>query len=321
MYEGAPDYPDPGRWWSIVEKYGATILYTAPTAIRLFMRYGEKWPAKYDLSSLRLLGTVGEPINPEAWIWYYKNIGGGNCQIMDTWWQTETGMIMVSNLPGIDFMKPGSAGLPVPGVRATIYNAGKEEIQTGGGLLAITYPWPAMLRGIWGDPERYKQAYWSRYPGVYYTGDYAVKDEEGYFWMLGRADEVIKVAGHRLGTLEIENAAVAFPAVAEAAAASKPDPVKGESIVVFTILRDREKPSPEMAQALSKHIRDMVGPIATPDRVFFVSRLPKTRSGKIMRRVLRAVAADQAIGDVTTLEDEASVEEVKRAYEELKQQI
>jgi len=324
LYEGAPDFPTLERWWEIIETYGVTILYTSPTAIRMFMQHGPEWPARRDLTSLELLGTVGEPINPEVWLWYYKHIGGERCPIVDTWWQTETGGTMISHAPGIELLplKPGSAGFPLPGIDAAVVDERGEPAPPGEkGLLVIRKPWPGMLLTLYGDPERYKQVYWSRFPGVYYTGDYAVKDEEGYFWLLGRADEVIKVAGHRLGSLEIENAAVSFPPVAEAAAVSKPDPLKGEAIVIFVILKEGEKPSPELEKALANHIRQSVGPIAVPERVFFVNKLPKTRSAKIMRRVLKAVASDVAIGDLTTLEDEASVEEVKRAYEELKQQI
>jgi len=324
LYEGAPDYPTLERWWEIIETYGVTILYTSPTAIRMFMQHGPEWPGRRDLTSLDLLGTVGEPINPEVWLWYYKHIGGERCPIVDTWWQTETGGTMISHAPGIELLplKPGSAGFPLPGIDVAVYNESGEIAAPGEkGLLVIRRPWPGMLLTLYGDPERYRQVYWSRFPGVYHTGDYAVKDEEGYFWLLGRADEVIKVAGHRLGSLEIENAAVSFPAVAEAGAVSRPDPVKGEAIVIFAILREGQEASPELEKAVANHIRQVVGPVATPDRVFFVSKLPKTRSAKIMRRVLRAVASDVPIGDLTTLEDEASVDEVKRAYEELKREI
>lgn len=324
LYEGAPDYPALDRWWEIIETYGVTTFYTSPTAIRMFMQHGEKWPEQHDLSSLQLLGTVGEPINPEAWLWYYKHIGGERCPIVDTWWQTETGGIMISPAPGIELLplKPGSCGFPLPGVDAAVLNEKGEEAAPGErGLLVIRKPWPGMLVTLYGDPERYKETYWNRFPNQYYTGDYAVKDEEGYFWILGRADEVLKVAGHRLGTLEVENAAISFPAVAEAAAASRPDPIKGEAIVIFAILRDGYEGSPELAKQLGQHIRKVVGPVATPEQVFFVEKLPKTRSGKIMRRVLRAVASESPIGDVTTLEDGASVDQVKSAYDELKRQI
>jgi len=321
LYEGAPDYPTLDRWWNIIEKYGVTIFYTSPTAIRMFMRYGEDWLRKHDLSSLELLGSVGESINPEAWLWYYQHIGGERCPIVDTWWQTETGGIMISPTPGIGCvpLKPGSATLPLPGIDAAVVNESGEPVAPEErGLLVIRKPWPGMLLGIYGNPERYKEAYWSRFPGMFYTGDYAVKDRDGYFWILGRADEVLKIAGHRIGTAELEDAAVSHPRIAEAAVVSKPDPVKGESIIVFVIPREGSTPSVSLKKELTDHMRRMVGPIATPDEIYFVSKLPKTRSGKIMRRVLRAVASNLPIGDVTTLEDEASVEEVVRAYQELK---
>ncbi|MGQ9571904.1 MAG: acetate--CoA ligase [Dehalococcoidia bacterium] len=324
MYEGAPNYPDLGRWWEIIQTYRVNVLYTSPTAIRMFMQAGEEWPAKYDLSSLDLLGSVGEPINPEAWLWYFKHIGGERCPIVDTWWQTETGGIMIAQTPGIERppLKPGSASFPLPGIEVDVVNEEGGPVAPGErGLLIIKRPWPGMLMSLYGDPERYQQVYWSRFPGCYYTGDYATRDEEGYYWLLGRADEVIKVAGHRLGTLELENAVVSFPAVAEAAAVSKPDPLKGEAIVIFAILREGHDPSPEMEKEVIGHIRSTVGPIATPERVFFVKKLPKTRSGKIMRRVLRAVASEAAVGDVTTLEDGASVDEVRAAYEALRKEI
>jgi acetyl-CoA synthetase len=324
MYEGAPNFPDLGRWWNIIQTYGINILYTSPTAIRMFMQAGEGSLAKYDLSSLDLLGTVGEPINPEAWLWYFKHVGGERCPIVDTWWQTETGGILISQAPAIELapLKPGSASLPLPGIEPQVVNEKGEPVPPGErGLLVIKKPWPGMLMTLYGDDERYKEVYWSRFPGNYLTGDYSIQDEDGYFWLLGRADEVIKVAGHRLGTLELENAAVAFPPVAEAAAVSKPDPLKGEAIVIFVILRDGHQASPELRKELVAHIRNTVGPIATPESVFFVNKLPKTRSGKIMRRLLKAVATDVAIGDVTTLEDGASIEEVKAAFEELKKEL
>jgi len=321
LYEGAPDYPTIDRWWDIIEKYGVTIFYTSPTAIRMFMGHGEEWPRKHNLSSLELLGSVGEPINPEAWLWYYRHIGGERCPIVDTWWQTETGGIMISPAPGIECvpLKPGSATFPLPGIVADVVDEnGKPVPPEERGSLVLRKPWPGMLLGVHGDPERYKQSYWSRFPGLYYTGDYAVKDREGYFWILGRADEVLKIAGHRIGTAELEDAAVSHPQVAEAAVVSKPHPVKGESIVIFVRLKEEVSPSPSLKEELSKHMRKVVGPIATPDEVYFVTMLPKTRSGKIMRRVLKAVATDATIGDLTTLEDEASVAEVTKAYQELK---
>jgi acetyl-CoA synthetase len=324
MYEGAPNYPDLGRWWDIIQTYRVNILYTSPTAIRMFMQAGEEWLAKYDLSSLELLGSVGEAINPEAWLWYFKHVGGERCPIVDTWWQTETGGILISQAPAIELppLKPGSASFPLPGVDPQVVNEKGEPAAAGErGLLVIRKPWPGMLMTLYKDDERYKDVYWARFPGNYLTGDYAIQDEEGFFWLLGRADEVIKVAGHRLGTLELENAAVSFPAVAEAAAVSKPDPVKGEAIVIFAILREGNDPSPTLEKELTGHIRNTVGPIATPERVFFVKKLPKTRSGKIMRRVLKAVATEVPIGDVTTLEDGASVAEVQEAYEALKKEM
>jgi len=321
MYEGAPDYPTPARWWEIVERYRVTTLYTSPTAVRLFMKYGDEWPEKHDLSSLKVLGSVGEPINPEAWSWYFEHIGGGRCPIVDTWWQTETGGIMVSPAPGIELvpLKPGSATLPLPGIDVDVVDEnGKPVPQGARGYLVIKKPWPGMMLTIYGDPERYKQTYWSRFLGAYFTGDYAIKDPEGYLWILGRADDVLKVAGHRLGAAELESAAVSYPALAEAAVIGKPDPLKGESIVIFAILRQGYEPSEKLTSELKNHMRQVIGPVATPDEIYFVEKLPKTRSGKIMRRVLKAVAADKPPGDLTTLEDEASVEEVRRAYEELK---
>ena len=321
MYEGAPDYPAVDRWWDIVEKYGVSVFYTSPTAVRMFMRYGEEWPQKHDLSSLELLGTAGEVINPEAWLWYYKYIGGERCPIVDTWWQTETGGIMISPTPGIEPipLKPGSATYPLPGVDAVVVDAEGNKIPPGQtGFLIIRKPWPGLLIDIYGDPQRYKQSYWSRFPGSYYTGDFAMRDEEGYFWLLGRADEVLKVAGHRIGTAELEDAAVSHPAVVEAAVAGKPDPVKGEVIVLFVILKEGVAPSSDLRKEIAQHLRRVIGPIAAPEAVYFVESLPKTRSGKIMRRILTAVASGQSLGDLTTLEDETSVEEVKKAYESLK---
>ncbi len=321
LYEGAPDYPTLDRWWDIVEKYGVSIFYTSPTAVRMFMRHGEEWLLKHDLSSLELLGSVGESINPAAWQWYYKYIGGERCPIVDTWWQTETGGIMISPTPGIEPipLKPGSATFPLPGVDAAVVDAEGNEVpprQTG--FLIIRKPWPGLLIDIYGDPQRYKESYWSRFTGSYYTGDFAMRDEDGYFWLLGRADEVLKVAGHRIGTAELEDAAVSHPAVAEAAVAGKPDAVKGEAIALFVTLMKDVSPSSDLREDISQHLRRVIGPVATPDAVYFVDSLPKTRSGKIMRRVLKAVASGQSLGDLTTLEDEASVEEVKKAYEGLR---
>lgn len=319
IYEGAPDYPQVDRWWDIIEKYGVSILYTSPTAVRMFMRHGESWPAKHDLSSLELLGTVGEPINPEAWHWYYTHIGRERCPIVDTWWQTETGGIMISPTPGIDPipLKPGSASLPLPGVDAAVVDSNGNPLPAGEtGLLTIRRPWPGMLSGVYGDPERYA-AYWNKFPGVYYTGDFATRDADGYFWLLGRADEVLKVSGHRIGTAEIEDTVVAHPAVAEAAVAGKPDEVKGEAVVLFAVLREDHDPSPELEKEIGNHVKETIGAVAVPEEIFFVDSVPKTRSGKIMRRILRAVASGEDVGDVTTLENEASVEEVKKAYEKL----
>ncbi len=323
MYEGAPDYPQIDRWWDIVEKYGVTVLYASATAIRMFMAHGEELPRKHNLSSLELLGTVGEPINPEAWLWYYRNIGGERCPIVDTWWQTETGGFMISVAPGIQPLplKPGSAGPPLPGVDSVVVTEEGTPVPPGEkGLLAIRKPWPGMLMNLYGNPELYKKTYWTRFPGLYYSGDYALRDKDGYFWLLGRADEVFKVAGHRIGTAEVESAFVSHPAVAEAAAVAREHPIKGTAIVVFAILREGHSPSADLQSELKQHIRQTIGAIATPEDILFVTKLPKTRSGKIMRRVLAAVAAGKVIGDVTTLEDEASVAEVKQAYEELQRQ-
>src|SRR6267378_2171391 len=320
MYEGAPDYPGPDRWWEIVERYGVTILYTSPTAIRSLMRYGDHLPGSHDLNSLRLLGSVGEPINPAAWQWYSDVIGQGHCPIVDTWWQTETGGIMISPSPrlGLVPLKAGSATLPLPGVEADIVDEKGQTLRPGEkGFLVIKKPWPGMFMTLYKDPERYRQVYWTRFPGLYYPGDYALRDSAGYFWLLGRADEVIKVAGHRLGTREVEDAIVSHPSVAEAAVAGRPDPVKGESIVAFVTLRNVANPSNDLSEELKQHVRMMIGPIATPEVIYFAKLLPKTRSGKIMRRVIKAVAAGGPIGDLSTLEDGASVDEIRQAIEAL----
>ena len=324
VYEGAPDYPKPDRWWEIIEKYKVTIFYTSPTAIRMFMRYGEEWPKKHDLSSLSILGSVGEPINPEAWLWYFKHIGGERCPIVDTWWQTETGSIMISPAPGIELvpLKPGSATFPLPGIDAEVVDENGKPVPPGvRGYLVIKKPWPGMLMTLYKDPERYKQTYWSRFPGMYYTGDYCMKDEDGYFWLLGRADEVLKVSGHRIGTMELESAMVSYSPIAEAAVIGKPHEIKGESIVVFAVLKQGYAYNEKLIDELKRHVRETIGPIATPDEVYFVSKLPKTRSGKIMRRILKAVVSGKPMGDATTLEDETSVEEAKRIYEEFKKII
>jgi acetyl-CoA synthetase len=321
VYEGSPDYPYLDKWWEIIEKYGVTILYTSPTALRMFIRYGEEWIKKHDLTSLQILGTVGEAINPEVWEWYYKHIGNEKCPIVDTWWQTETGGIMISPAPGLELvpLKPGSATLPLPGIDAEVVDDSGNPVGPGTkGYLVIRNPWPGMLMGIYKDPARYKDTYWSRFKGMYYTADYAMKDEEGYFWLLGRADEILKVAGHRIGTAEIESAVVATPFAAEAAVVGAPDPVKGEAIVLFVILKEGYKPEEKIKEEIIENIRVQIGPIATPREIYFVAKLPKTRSGKIMRRILKAIIQNKPIGDITTLEDEASVEEIKIAYEEFK---
>ncbi len=324
IFEGTPDYPAQDRWWSMIEKHGVTILYTTPTAIRMFMKFGEQLVIKHDLSTLRLLGTVGEAINPEAWRWYYRVVGKEKLPIIDTWWQTETGGFMIAPLPGIELvpLKPGSATNPLPSIYADVYDDKGQSASSGvKGFLVIRTPWPGMLETIWKDPERYKQTYFGRWPNIYYTGDYAVKDPDGYFWLLGRADEVLKVAGHRIGTIELESALVSHPAVSEAAVMGKEDALKGEVPVAFVTLRSGFSPSDELRADLVKHIRNTIGPIATPDAIVIVNKLPKTRSGKIMRRLLKAVLAGQTLGDVSTLEDEGSLDEIKATYDELKRQL
>jgi acetyl-CoA synthetase len=317
MYEGAPDWPEKDRFWRIVARHGVTILYTAPTAIRAFMRWGAEWPAKHDLGSLRLLGSVGEPINPEAWIWYHLNIGRSRCPVVDTWWQTETGMIMITPLPGITNLKPGSATRPFPAVSAEIRNNQGERIEVGGGLLALTRPWPAMLRGIYGDPERYRQQYWSRWrDGAYFTGDGAKRDEDGDFWLLGRVDDVLNVAGHRLGTMEVESALVDHPKVAEAAVVGRSHEIKGQAVAAFVTVKEGVTPSAQLAEELKDHVVKKIGAIARPDEILFAGDLPKTRSGKIMRRLLRDIAEGKTLGDTTTLADPAVVARLKSEYEE-----
>jgi len=308
MYEGAPDYPERDRFWAIVEKYGVTILYTAPTAIRTFMKWGPQWPARRDLSSLRLLGTVGEPINPEAWMWYYRHIGGERCPIVDTWWQTETGMILISPLPGLTPLKPGSATLPFPGIDAAVVDEqGRPVPKGGGGYLVIKSPWPAMLRTIYGDDQRYVNQYWSRWEGVYFTGDGAKWDEDGYFWVLGRVDDVINVAGHRIGTMEVESALVDHPLVAEAAVIGRAHEIKGQALAAFVILKEGVRAVPELVNELKEHVAKKIGALARPDDIIFTTDLPKTRSGKIMRRLLRDVAEGRNLGDTTTLADPSVV--------------
>jgi acetyl-CoA synthetase len=317
MYEGAPDWPAKDRFWEIVEQYGVTILYTAPTAIRAFMRWGTDWPARRDLSSLRLLGSVGEPINPEAWMWYHTHIGGSRCPVVDTWWQTETGAIMISPLPGLTRLKPGSATRPLPGIAAEVRTHEGTRVETGGGLLALTRPWPSMLRGIYGDPERFVQQYWSRWKdGAYFTGDGARRDEDGDYWLLGRVDDVLNVAGHRLGTMEVESALVDHPFVAEAAVVGRPHDIKGQAVAAFVTLKEGHKPSPELAEELREHVVRKIGAIARPDEILFAADLPKTRSGKIMRRLLRDIAEGKALGDTTTLADPGVVARLKAEYED-----
>ena len=324
MYEGAPDYPKPDRYWAIVEKHGATILYTTPTALRMYMKYGDAIPNSFDLSSLRLLGTVGEPINPEVWMWYFKTIGKDGCPIVDTWWQTETGGIMLSMCTGIETipMKPGSATFPVPGIDAAIVDENGKPVQPGTkGYIVVRRPWPGMLLTLWGDDEKYKQVYWNKFAGMYYPGDYAMIDKDGYLWLLGRADDVLKVAGHRLSTMELESAFVSHKAIAEAAVTSRSDATKGESIIAFLVPKQGFAQSDALRKEVVAHVRNTLGPIATPDDVYFVSKLPKTRSGKIMRRLLKSIASGDNVGDITTLEDGAAIDEVKQAYEDLKKVV
>ncbi|HDH40789.1 MAG TPA: acetate--CoA ligase [Candidatus Altiarchaeales archaeon] len=306
MYEGAPDYPKPDRIWDMVGRHGVTVFYTAPTMIRMFMKYGDKWPKRHDLSSLRLLGSVGEPINPEAWVWYYKKIGRERCPIMDTWWQTETGSFILTPLP-ITPLKPGSATKPFPSFEADVLNDDGEPVTGRGGHLVIKTPWPAMLRTLYKDPERYVKQYWSTFPGVYLTGDVARKDEDGYFWLQGREDDVLNVAGHRIGSAEVESALVSHPKVAEAAVVGKPDPVRGEVIAALVILRSDVNPSPDLKDELRNHVGREIGPIAKPSMIGFVKDLPKTRSGKIMRRIIKAKIRGEPIGDISTLANPEAV--------------
>jgi acetyl-CoA synthetase len=313
MYEGAPDAPDRGRFWELCQKYGVTVFYTAPTAIRAFMRWGEEFPGKYDLSKLRLLGTVGEPINPEAWMWYHRVIGSEACPIVDTWWQTETGAIMITPLPGITETKPGTATRAFPGIETAIMTDAGEK--TNAGYLAITSPWPSMLRTIWGDDQRFRDTYWSRWDGVYFAGDGAKEDEDGYTWILGRVDDVLNVAGHRIGTMEVESALVDHPSVAESAVVGKAHEIKGQSIAAFVTLKDGQDPTDELMKELRNHVGEKIGPIAKPEMVVFTADLPKTRSGKIMRRLLRDIAEGRAVGDTTTLADPAVVASLKSKYE------
>ena len=321
MYEGAPDYPTPARMWQIIQKYNITIFYTTPTALRMFMKFGDQLPNSHNLSSLRLLGTVGEPINPEVWKWYFKTIGKERCPIVDTWWQTETGGAMISPLPGLETipLKPGSATRPIPGLDiAVVDENGKEVLPETKGYLVVRNPWPGMLLTLWGDDEKYKLVYWSKYKNIYYPGDYAIKDKDGYFWLLGRADDVLKIAGHRLGTAELESGFVSHKAVAEAAVCGIPHDVKGEAMIAFLVLREGYNPNENLKNEIIQHIRNLIGPIATPEQLYFVSKLPKTRSGKIMRRLLKSIATGEQIGDVSTLENEAAVGEIQAVIKELK---
>ncbi len=315
LYEGAPTYPEPDRFWEIVEKYKVSVFYTSPTAIRLFMRFGREWPDKHDLGSLRLLGTVGEPINPEAWIWYHQAIGGARCPIMDTWWQTETGNFIITPLP-ITPLKPGSATKPFPSFGAAVYDDEGNPVTGKGGNLVITKPWPGMLVGLYKQKERYESTYWERFPGVYLAGDVTRMDEDGYFWVQGRADDVLNVAGHRIGTAEVESALVSHPKVAEAAVVGKPDPIKGSSIQAFVIVVEGADPGEDLKKQLVKHVSKEISPIARPDHILFVPDLPKTRSGKIMRRVMASLVKGESPGDVTTLRNPEVVSEVRRLIEQ-----
>jgi acetyl-CoA synthetase len=304
LYEGAPNHPEPDRFWSMVERHRVNVFYTAPTAIRAFIRWGEQWPLKHDLSSLRLLGTVGEPINPEAWMWYRSVIGREQCPIVDTWWQTETGAIMITPLPGATPTKPGSGTLPFFGVAPAVVDKDGQEVPAdAGGYLVIRRPWPSMLRTVWGDPDRYVEQYWKRFPGIYFTGDGARRDQDGYFWIMGRVDDVINVAGHRLGTMEVESALVSHAKVAEAAVVGRPDDLKGQALVAFVTPLAGEHPDETLRAELREHVVKEIGAIARPDDIRFTDALPKTRSGKIMRRLLRDIAAGRQVGDTTTLED------------------
>ena len=312
MYEGTPDFPDKDRWWDIIERYKVTVLYTAPTAIRSHMKWGPQYAERHDLSSLRLLGTVGEPINPEAWMWYRTHIGGGHTPVVDTWWQTETGMILITALPGVTTLKPGSATRPFPGIQAAIYNDQGEQVGPGsGGYLVLKTPWPAMLRGIYGDPDRYADTYWSRFPGVYFAGDGARIDNDGDFWLMGRVDDVMNISGHRISTIEVESALVDHPDVAEAAVCGRTDATTGQAIVAYVTLKADRQASPDKLTELRNHVADKIGKIAMPANIVFTPELPKTRSGKIMRRLLRDVADNRTLGDTTTLADPTVVQEIK----------
>jgi len=312
MYEGSPDTPGKDRWWSIVARYGVTILYTAPTAIRTFMKWGTEHPEGHDMSSLRVLGSVGEPINPEAWVWYWEHIGGGRCPVVDTWWQTETGGIMISPLPGATTLKPGSATFPLPGIAAEVVDGQGRPVESGGGYLTLTRPWPGMLRGIYGDPDRYRATYWSRFEGRYFAGDGARVDEDGYFWFMGRVDDVMNVSGHRVSTTEVESALVDHPTVAEAACVGAKDETTGQAIIAYVTCKGGVDATPAHGEALRQHVARRIGPIARPKTIIFTDELPKTRSGKIMRRLLRDVAEGRDLGDTTTLADASVVHEIRR---------
>jgi acetyl-CoA synthetase len=314
MYEGTPDFPDRDRFWRIIERHGITICYTAPTAIRTFMRWGEQFPNRCDLSSLRLLGTVGEPINPEAWVWYWKVIGQGRCPVVDTWWQTETGHILITPLPGVTVLKPGSATKPFPGIDAEVLDEQGKPAKSG--YLVLRKPWPGMLRGIWGDPDRFVKQYWSKYADVYFTGDGAKRDEDGYFWLLGRVDDVMNISGHRVSTMEVESALVDHKSVAEAAVIGKPHEIKGQAIAAFVTVKSGVDGSPALMDELKQHVSRKIGALARPDDIIFSAELPKTRSGKIMRRLLRDIAEGRTLGDTTTLADPAVVAALKKQYEE-----
>ena len=321
MYEGVPDYPNTSRMWDIIQRYGVTIFYTTPTALRMFMKFGDSIPNSFKLSSLRLLGTVGEPINPEVWRWYFKTIGKLKCPIVDTWWQTETGGIMLSPLPGLEKipLKPGSATRSIPGVDIAVVDDDGNEVNPNiKGYLVIRKPWPGMLLTLWGDDEKYRDVYWSKFKDNYYSGDYAIKDSDGYFWLLGRADDILKVAGHRIGTAELESSLVSHDDIAEAAVCGIPDEIKGEVIIAFVVLKQGAKNNLDSLRAeLIEIVRNGIGPIATPHEIYFVTKLPKTRSGKIMRRILKAIAGNEKVGDVSTLEDSAAVKVVQDAFTEL----
>jgi len=315
MYEGSPDWPSRDRYWEIVERYGVTVLYTAPTSIRTFMKWGNEYPDSRDLSSLRLLGTVGEPINPEAWMWFHEHIGHGRCPIVDTWWQTETGCAMIAPLPGLTTTKPGSATRPVPGIDADVVDEDGRAVPPGhGGYLVIRQPWPSMLRTIWGDDDRFANTYFGKFPGIYLPGDGAHKDEDGYIWILGRIDDVINVSGHRIGTMEVESALVAHPAVAEAAVIGRSHEIKGQAIAAFVTVREGVETSDALVAELKQHVASAIGAMARPEEILFAAELPKTRSAKIMRRLLRDIAEGRVLGDTTTLADPSVVDALKRQY-------